>query len=204
MGRRERGLSPFRRSNRPPTEGVERTSVSIKQSLTLPPSADAWSKQQRGESAHRMTASSYTNLAIEQRSLVIFPGSQQLRDAIKMLAHLKDLAKKPWGAGPWSARIGIHRPSPQDRREPPTGPESPHFSTGYHQVMWWAGQDSNLQPDRYERPALTIELPARGRTLGVVRPDRHNQRGVQLSGCATGGMTRGRPVSSMATKVKVA
>ena len=25
---------------------------------------------------------------------------------------------------------------------------------------WWAGQDSNLQPDRYERPALTIELPA--------------------------------------------
>jgi hypothetical protein len=26
---------------------------------------------------------------------------------------------------------------------------------------WWAGQDSNLQPDRYERPALTVELPAR-------------------------------------------
>src|ERR1700730_7117849 len=26
--------------------------------------------------------------------------------------------------------------------------------------MWWAGQDSNLQPDRYERPALTVELPA--------------------------------------------
>ena len=25
----------------------------------------------------------------------------------------------------------------------------------------WAGQDSNLQPDRYERPALTVELPAR-------------------------------------------
>ena len=24
----------------------------------------------------------------------------------------------------------------------------------------WAGQDSNLQPDRYERPALTVELPA--------------------------------------------
>jgi hypothetical protein len=27
--------------------------------------------------------------------------------------------------------------------------------------LWWAGQGSNLQPDRYERPALTIELPAR-------------------------------------------
>ena len=26
--------------------------------------------------------------------------------------------------------------------------------------MWWARQDSNLQPDRYERPALTIELQA--------------------------------------------
>ena len=25
---------------------------------------------------------------------------------------------------------------------------------------WWARQDLNLQPDRYERPALTIELRA--------------------------------------------
>ena len=30
---------------------------------------------------------------------------------------------------------------------------------------WWAWQDSNLQPDRYERPALTIELQAQ-----LVRP----------------------------------
>src|ERR1700761_3727818 len=27
-------------------------------------------------------------------------------------------------------------------------------------IHWWARQDSNLQPDRYERPALTIELQA--------------------------------------------
>src|SRR5205823_1771079 len=27
---------------------------------------------------------------------------------------------------------------------------------------WWAWPDSNQQPDRYERPALTIELQARG------------------------------------------
>ena len=27
-------------------------------------------------------------------------------------------------------------------------------------LQWWARQDSNLQPDRYERPALTIELQA--------------------------------------------
>jgi hypothetical protein len=26
--------------------------------------------------------------------------------------------------------------------------------------QWWAREDSNLQPDRYERPALTIELRA--------------------------------------------
>src|SRR5262245_41682473 len=26
--------------------------------------------------------------------------------------------------------------------------------------LWWARQDSNLQPDRYERSALTIELQA--------------------------------------------
>jgi hypothetical protein len=28
------------------------------------------------------------------------------------------------------------------------------------QTAWWAREDSNLQPDRYERPALTIELRA--------------------------------------------
>jgi hypothetical protein len=27
-------------------------------------------------------------------------------------------------------------------------------------IPWWARQDANLQPDRYERPALTIELQA--------------------------------------------
>ena len=34
---------------------------------------------------------------------------------------------------------------------------------------WWAGRDSNPQPDRYERPALTIELPA-PKPLGDPRP----------------------------------
>ena len=29
-------------------------------------------------------------------------------------------------------------------------------------IGWWARQDSNLQPDRYERSALTIELQAPG------------------------------------------
>jgi hypothetical protein len=32
---------------------------------------------------------------------------------------------------------------------------------------WWAWQDSNLQPDRYERPALTIELQAPQQSCGA-------------------------------------
>src|ERR1700675_109274 len=35
---------------------------------------------------------------------------------------------------------------------------------------WWARQDSNLQPDRYERPALTIELQAPPRAAARRRP----------------------------------
>src|SRR5262245_27762897 len=35
---------------------------------------------------------------------------------------------------------------------------------------WWARQDSNLQPDRYERPALTIELQAPPRSGRGERP----------------------------------
>src|SRR5579871_7029261 len=38
--------------------------------------------------------------------------------------------------------------------------------------MWWARQDSNLQPDRDERPALTIELQAPREPVGPVVPDR--------------------------------
>src|SRR5712671_2036564 len=34
---------------------------------------------------------------------------------------------------------------------------------------WWAREDSNLQPDRYERSALTIELQAR------LKRQRHRQ-----------------------------
>src|SRR4030088_1754276 len=31
---------------------------------------------------------------------------------------------------------------------------------GSHRTAWWAREDSNLQPDRYERSALTVELGA--------------------------------------------
>lgn len=37
---------------------------------------------------------------------------------------------------------------------------SENWSAAKCQATWWAREDSNLQPDRYERPALTIELRA--------------------------------------------
>src|SRR5262245_22604109 len=53
---------------------------------------------------------------------------------------------------------------------------------------WWAREDSNLQPDRYERPALTIELRARG---GLVLADcavavEGGRRGLPVRPCSRG------------------
>jgi hypothetical protein len=50
---------------------------------------------------------------------------------------------------------------------------------------WWARQDSNLQPDRYERPALTIELqapPRSGRLKGGRQRCRDRLQGRWRSG----------------------
>ena len=41
---------------------------------------------------------------------------------------------------------------------------------------WWAREDSNLQPDRYERSALTIELQARSRSSAEICNRRPYQR----------------------------
>src|SRR6476646_6287765 len=38
-----------------------------------------------------------------------------------------------------------------------------------HGTAWWAREDSNLQPDRYERSALTIELRALAEVLLSMR-----------------------------------
>ena len=48
------------------------------------------------------------------------------------------------------------------RRTPRFALQSPHgcATRSPKGEAWWARQDSNLQPDRYERPALTIELQA--------------------------------------------
>jgi hypothetical protein len=42
--------------------------------------------------------------------------------------------------------------------------KSLHFNVRFS--GWWAREDSNLQPDRYERPALTIELRALATAAG--------------------------------------
>lgn len=49
---------------------------------------------------------------------------------------------------------------------------------------WWARQDSNLQPDRYERPALTIELQAPPR--GSSRERGRQRCAVRLQGWRRG------------------
>ncbi len=49
---------------------------------------------------------------------------------------------------------------------------------------WWARQDSNLQPDRYERPALTIELQARLRRWW--RKEQPSHTGSQSAGQSAG------------------
>jgi len=38
------------------------------------------------------------------------------------------------------------------------------------QPAWWAREDSNLQPDRYERSALTVELRAHA-SKSTARPN---------------------------------
>jgi hypothetical protein len=50
--------------------------------------------------------------------------------------------------------------------------------------LWWARQDSNLQPDRYERPALTIELQAPPHAFRDRQRCRHRLQGRGRTGNA--------------------
>src|SRR5580704_3620036 len=63
--------------------------------------------------------------------------------------------------------------------------------------MWWAGQDSNLQPDRYERPALTVELPApAGLDRGQIPASAAGSRGpLEYPPFKPNKIIRGRPLS---------
>src|SRR5256885_1590337 len=65
----------------------------------------------------------------------------------------------------------VRAPSRSSRAEQPTfaaGSGAAAF-TRFASEGWWARQDSNLQPDRYERPALTIELQAPPRAIRLSR-----------------------------------
>jgi hypothetical protein len=103
-----------------------------------------------------------------------------------------------------NSRTPDHNRTPT-RRNPPIAETSIKLCNG-----WWAGQDSNLQPDRYERPALTIELPAQpgARREGIKRKNRAvamierrihaNRRGLRPVGSQQGarvGGTRAQPRS---------
>jgi hypothetical protein len=53
------------------------------------------------------------------------------------------------------------------RMSPADGsPTSANRSPADCMLKWWAREDSNLQPDRYERPALTVELRAPPHQVG--------------------------------------
>ena len=47
--------------------------------------------------------------------------------------------------------------------------------------MWWAREDSNLQPSGYEPLALTIELQARHGVHGIIVPDANDK--IALARC---------------------
>jgi hypothetical protein len=50
--------------------------------------------------------------------------------------------------------------------------------------LWWAWRDLNPQPDRYERPALTIELQALiRRTMPDHRRCRYTKKEMAGQGC---------------------
>src|SRR3979490_1621502 len=51
-------------------------------------------------------------------------------------------------------------------------------------ILWWACLDSNQEPDRYERPALTIELQAPPQA--AMQDDRQRCR-HRLQGCLRSG-----------------
>jgi hypothetical protein len=63
--------------------------------------------------------------------------------------------------------LGRTKPGPEcpTRGGDSIPPKAKTKRINYLRPGWWAGQDSNLQPDRYERPALTIELPAQDSAL---------------------------------------
>src|SRR5262249_21311468 len=71
-------------------------------------------------------------------------------------------------------------------------PEPPN-EINRRRSMWWAREDSNLQPSGYEPLALTIELRARRRRTVAAAPQAHNgggrrdRRGRRISGRFTTG-----------------
>jgi hypothetical protein len=80
------------------------------------------------------------------------------------------------------AGIGLGGDPCTDRTPRQFGPLAQSGNSQVRKSAWWAREDSNLQPDRYERSALTIELRApeawgRPGPLHLhTMPDRERQR----------------------------
>jgi hypothetical protein len=90
-----------------------------------------------------------------------------------------------------SAGAKLHRSKEGDRYKFWRETRSPFAIVGFKAAQertgeWWAREDSNLQPDRYERSALTIELRAQRVARGAAAALEHfapkrNSAGISLS-----------------------
>jgi hypothetical protein len=77
-----------------------------------------------------------------------------------------------------SAGAKLHRSKEGEGYKPQRETGSPFAIVGFKAAQertgeWWAREDSNLQPDRYERSALTIELRARRVARGAAAALEH-------------------------------
>ncbi|MGY2890864.1 hypothetical protein ACVIHI_007978 [Bradyrhizobium sp. USDA 4524] len=96
-------------------------------------------------------------LDLAQRALEIF----DKRSAIEKRWLLKfALSNCTWKEGQLSATFRQPFDLIAKFDAPPFDPNGGGMRIPAERSNWWAWQDSNLQPDRYERTALTIELQA--------------------------------------------
>ena len=97
--------------------------------------------------------------------------AQMFRTEVSCRAYLPRLGNTKFAARDRTRNSGFNAENrgPRDRYSRFARPKRPASAPNLREDEistksasgWWAGRDSNPQPDRYERPALTIELPAR-------------------------------------------
>jgi site-specific DNA recombinase len=120
-----------------------RTAACARSRRIRPPNAPTWMKESHSLAWPRICSAFDKRPMNEKRRLLNFVLSNSVWTSGELVAHFRKpsdlIAEKSAADLPWRTAATLN----------PTA----------HSI-WWARQDSNLQPDRYERPALTIELQA--------------------------------------------